>query len=1478
MSRNTEYTFTARLKETDTDKASEASNEAKFTTDKTTINIAAISGVTVPVTGATPVTAITTTDQYTGTVTWEPADSKYKGNISYTATITLSPKADYTLTGVAKNFFTVSGATATNPVDSGVVTAEFSATDKVLTVTSNADDGGVNTLRNVIANADDGDTVTFDLPAEKETIIIASELEINGKNLTIDGENSGRGVVVAGGGISRVFNIDTSGSTSVTLKNMTVIGGNIAGLGGGIFISGNGRVTVDRCTLHENAAESGGAIYASSDTTVFIINATIAENDASGAGGGVYLADGGIAHIVNTTISGNDSSAGGGVYNSGSAYLLNSIVINNTSNSGADIYTHTGKTTSVYYSWYDGIAGDGTVFDQEKAPNEREIYIADDLGDLADNGGPTRTMALSTAAPAYLSGGYAYYNATDGFYLQATDEAWHRLSDWFDEPDAKDESSDKINTDQRGVTRYASPTMGAYDQSPTAPMVTTEAVTGITDTTATCNGDITDLGIPNPAAHGVCWAITANPTTTDSCNDKGATSATGAFTASITGLTPGTTYHVRAFATNTAGTVYGENQQFSTLQMYILTVNSGTGGGQYTSGTVANIQANAPAAGKIFDKWTGDVTHVANVNSASTTLTMPTSNVSVTATYKDLPPAKFALTVNNGSGSGEYEAGTVVNIQADAPAEGKLFDKWTGDVTHVADATSASTTLTMPAANVAVTATYKDLPPAKFALTVNNGSGSGEYEEGAVVDIQADAPAEGKIFDKWTGDVTHVADATIASTTLTMPAAKVAVTATYKDLPPDKFALTVNNGTGSGEYEAGYTVRIAAGSPEDNQIFHSWTGDVAHVANVNNPNTTVAMPAENITVRAVYINKPHGKFTLSVGSGTGSGEYEAGRTVGIAANPPADDTLIFDSWTGQTTHVVNIDDPNTAVIMPEGNVSVIAAYRTRIDERFMLTVISGTGSGEFEPGYVASIAASPAEAGMIFDQWTGNVFRVANIYNPNTVVTMSEAAITVRATYKEASDLKELRVDHGTGSGEYRPGRVVAIAADVRDGFIFERWVGQTSHVANVNIPNTTMVMPDAEVTVTATFKEDPNTEFWLTHKASVPVAGPLAARLVRSKTSNSGASEIQLVFAGRLVNLMAPPAPAGYTFDKWIGQTSHVDNIHQPRTLVYMPANDVDITATYRPVNSVSLAVENGTGSGNYQSGNVLDIVADAPAENMMFDKWEGQTTGVVNINRASTAIVMPDTDVRIRAVYREKPEDIYTLTVQSGTGDGNYEAASEIEIRSSEAPEGQMFARWSGQIATVADVNSRNTTLYMPPHEVTVVALFDMFHTITATAGEGGNISPSGPVDIIENEQAEFIVTPDSGFEIEAVTGCGGTLSGNVYTTAPITGACAVEATFTGGMPATHTVTAVAGTGGSISPSQRMVSHGQTTWFTVTPHSSYRIDRVTGCGGTLSGSTYTTSPVTANCQITALFSYVPDPSPTTYSINVSADISNAN
>ena len=102
--------------------------------ERVTVTEPAIVGVTAPVVGETPVTAITEGKQFTGTVTWSPEVSTFAASTVYTATITLTPKVGYKLDGVAANFFTVAGATSvSNGANSGVVAAVFPATKEAAT-------------------------------------------------------------------------------------------------------------------------------------------------------------------------------------------------------------------------------------------------------------------------------------------------------------------------------------------------------------------------------------------------------------------------------------------------------------------------------------------------------------------------------------------------------------------------------------------------------------------------------------------------------------------------------------------------------------------------------------------------------------------------------------------------------------------------------------------------------------------------------------------------------------------------------------------------------------------------------------------------------------------------------------------------------------------------------------------------------------------------------------------------------------------------------------------------------------------------------------------------------------------------------------------------------------------------------------------------------------------------------------------------
>ena len=100
------------------------------------------------------------------------------------------------------------------------------------------------------------------------------------------------------------------------------------------------------------------------------------------------------------------------------------------------------------------------------------------------------------------------------------------------------------------------------------PSVTTADVTNITDTTAVCGGTVTSDGGAPVTIRGVCWDTLPNPTLADNYTSDGG--GTGSFTSNLTGLSPYTTYYIKAYAINSSGTGYGNELMFSTFSLPVV--------------------------------------------------------------------------------------------------------------------------------------------------------------------------------------------------------------------------------------------------------------------------------------------------------------------------------------------------------------------------------------------------------------------------------------------------------------------------------------------------------------------------------------------------------------------------------------------------------------------------------------------------------------------------------------------------------------------------------------------------------------------------------------------------------------------------------------------------------------------------------------------------------------------------------------------
>jgi len=132
------------------------------------------------------------------------------------------------------------------------------------------------------------------------------------------------------------------------------------------------------------------------------------------------------------------------------------------------------------------------------------------------------------------------------------------------------------------------------------PSVSTSSISSITENSAQSGGNVTDDGGASVTARGVCWSTSQNPTTSDDCTSDG--SGTGSFSSNLTNLNPDTQYYVRAYATNSEGTAYGNQRNFttdaeaglpsvSTSSISSITENSAQSGGNVSDDGGASVTA-----------------------------------------------------------------------------------------------------------------------------------------------------------------------------------------------------------------------------------------------------------------------------------------------------------------------------------------------------------------------------------------------------------------------------------------------------------------------------------------------------------------------------------------------------------------------------------------------------------------------------------------------------------------------------------------------------------------------------------------------------------------------------------------------------------------------------------------------------------------------------------------------------------------------
>ncbi len=351
----------------------------------------------------------------------------------------------------------------------------------IVNASADTDDGGCDTLgqgsghldctlREAInaANAfGSASTISFDANVftSAQTITLTSALPPIANTVTIDGPGADL-LTIDGDQAYRPFYVGTRGALSVSgltlargrqskggaiYSNGTLAVRRVAFVtnvatnteGGGLYLN-NGNATVSASTFSGNTANGQGGAIHNHGATLMVINSSFTGNSAlcptASYGGAVYTAPGGTTTLINSTADGNAAASGGNLYSNGTLTVHNSIVADATT--GGDCVAPAGATISVHNSLIeDGSCGITNGIDGNL--NGDPLLVA-----LADNGGPTRTLALQAGSPA----------------IDAGDNAL-----------ALDENANPLSTDQRGsgYPRVVGGTvdMGAFEYSDTAPPV-----------------------------------------------------------------------------------------------------------------------------------------------------------------------------------------------------------------------------------------------------------------------------------------------------------------------------------------------------------------------------------------------------------------------------------------------------------------------------------------------------------------------------------------------------------------------------------------------------------------------------------------------------------------------------------------------------------------------------------------------------------------------------------------------------------------------------------------------------------------------------------------------------------------------------------------------------------------------------------------------------------------------------------------------
>lgn len=314
-----------------------------------------------------------------------------------------------------------------------------------------------------------------------------------------------------------------------------------------------------------------------------------------------------VTTTVVTNITGSSADSGGNVTVDGGDPVTARGVCWNTTGSPttADSYTADGSGTGSFTSSLTGLSPNTAYYVRAYATNGVGTAYGGQETFTTDNY-PTVTTAAVTNITGSTATGGGNVTSDGGELVTASGVCWNTSGNPTTAGAHTTETggTGSFTSNLTGLTpgtlyyvrAYATNSVGtSYGgqetfTTDTAPTVTTTAVTNITGSSADSGGNVTSDGGEAVTARGVCWNTTGTPTTADSSTSNG--TGTGAFASNLTGLTSGTTYYVRAYATNSVGTSYGGQESFTTDTEPTVTTSAVTNIASTTADSGGNVTSD----------------------------------------------------------------------------------------------------------------------------------------------------------------------------------------------------------------------------------------------------------------------------------------------------------------------------------------------------------------------------------------------------------------------------------------------------------------------------------------------------------------------------------------------------------------------------------------------------------------------------------------------------------------------------------------------------------------------------------------------------------------------------------------------------------------------------------------------------------------------------------------------------------------------